>query len=369
MSRPIVAHVYPGNMFGGVESALLGLATGAEGAFEHRFVLFWDGPLAERLEALGREVSRLRPARYSRPASVLRAQLALGRELRRRRPDVLLCHSSWSHALAAPVARLTRLPLVFFQHGPIERPGWLDRLARRGGADLVLVNSQHVARTAPLFPTAKRVVQPLPIVLPEVAPDAGPEARRALEVPDDALLLLIAARLEAWKGHALLLDTLAALPEGLRWRCWIAGAGQTDREKGHEAAMRARVTELGLGDRVRWLGYRNDVPALMEAADLYVQPNLGPEPYGLAFVEALVHGCPVVTTAMGGALEIVDAETGMLRPPDPEALAEAVVSLADPERRASMAAAARRRGRALADPRRRVDELDAHLAALLRGGA
>src|SRR5262249_27853710 len=67
--------------------------------------------------------------------------------------------------------------------------------------------------------------------------------------------------------------------------------------------------------RVQFLGERRDVPALMAAADLLCQANERPEPFGLVFAEALLSGLPVVTPAMGGALQIVDDTCGGLYDP------------------------------------------------------
>ena len=92
---------------------------------------------------------------------------------------------------------------------------------------------------------------------------------------------------------------------------------------------------------ITFLGERSDVPRLMAAADIYCQPNTGPEPFGIAFVEALAAGVPVVTTAIGGAVEIVDARCGILvDAPSPVLVAEALQRLIDsPALRASLAAA------------------------------
>ena len=65
---------------------------------------------------------------------------------------------------------------------------------------------------------------------------------------------------------------------------------------------------------MRFLGERRDVAACMRAADIHCQPNTAPEPFGLAFVEALYAGLPVVTTALGGALEILTDACGVLVP-------------------------------------------------------
>ena len=74
------------------------------------------------------------------------------------------------------------------------------------------------------------------------------------------------------------------------------------------------VARKGLAERVRFLGERADVPDLLGAADIHCQPNSSPEPFGLAFVEALHAALPVVTSDAGGAREIVTPACGVLVP-------------------------------------------------------
>jgi glycosyltransferase involved in cell wall biosynthesis len=74
----------------------------------------------------------------------------------------------------------------------------------------------------------------------------------------------------------------------------------------------ARARAAGFSQQVRFLGERPDVGRLLQAADIYCQPNLSAEPFGLAFVEALAAGLPVVTTRLGAAPEIVDDRCGVL---------------------------------------------------------
>src|SRR5438309_8667446 len=94
--------------------------------------------------------------------------------------------------------------------------------------------------------------------------------------------------------------------------------------------MRRRAFQLGILERVRFLNERSDVPRLLKAADIYCQPNVQPEPFGIALVEALNAELPVVTTSMGGAAEIVDEKCGMLvRPGDSEEIAAKLQRLID----------------------------------------
>ena len=127
------------------------------------------------------------------------------------------------------------------------------------------------------------------------------------------------------KGHSRLLQALATL-KSIRWTCWIVGGPQRESEISYFDNVKSLAGELGIADRVRFLGTRNDVPALLAAADIFCHPNsYPPEPFGIAFVEALQAGLPVVTSAMGGAMEIVSEECGFLLPPEDDiALADAL---------------------------------------------
>jgi glycosyltransferase involved in cell wall biosynthesis len=93
-------------------------------------------------------------------------------------------------------------------------------------------------------------------------------------------------------------------------------------------SVRRAVTAAGLEPRVRFTGERADIARLAAAADIYCQANRDPEPFGVAFVEALGAGLPVVTTAAGGAPEIVADDCGRLvAPGDAAALTTALREL------------------------------------------
>ena len=94
--------------------------------------------------------------------------------------------------------------------------------------------------------------------------------------------------------------------------------------------LKRLASRLGIAERVRFVGERADVARFLAAADIYCQPNVGPEAFGLTFVEAMRAGLPVVTTAIGGAREIVDDSCGVLVPPgDAHALASSLHTLID----------------------------------------
>jgi glycosyltransferase involved in cell wall biosynthesis len=92
-----------------------------------------------------------------------------------------------------------------------------------------------------------------------------------------------------------------------------------------------RAQAHGIADRVRFLGQRSDVGQLMRSADIFCQPNIGPESFGLVFIEAMHCGLPVVTTRIGGAIEIFESDSSgvLCTPGDVDGLADALKSLID----------------------------------------
>jgi glycosyltransferase involved in cell wall biosynthesis len=353
-------HVYPGNLYGGVERMLATFAGVRVERLEQSFALCFEGRLAEEIRASGTPLEMLGDVRVSRPWTVMRARRRLGRLLDEARPDVVICHSSWTHGLFGDVARKRGIPLVFWLHDAVTGQTWADGFAKRTRPDLAVCTSEFARGTLPLL--WKDV--PSDVVYPPVAQaDAGAVDRRLvrarLETPADDVVILQASRMEPWKGHRLLVEGLGRLRDVAGWTAWIAGGAQRPHEEAHLAEMYALAQSLGIAARIRFLGQRDDVPALMAAADVLCQPNLGPEPFGIAFVEAMHAGLPIVATAIGGAREIVDASCGILVPPqDPAALADALRRLiGDPDLRARLGAAGPEHARTLCDPHQQTTKM------------
>jgi glycosyltransferase involved in cell wall biosynthesis len=363
-----VLHVYPGNLYGGVERMLSTSAALQGAGLEQRFALCFDGRLAEEIRASGASLQMLGPVRVSRPWTVVRARRRLARVLDQARPDVVICHSSWAQGLFGDVARARGIPLVFWLHDAVTGRTWADGFARRTRPDLAICTSRFAQGTLQRLwaDVPAEVVYP-PVPRPEPGAVDRTPLRARLDTSADDAVILQASRMEPWKGHRLLIQGLAGIRDVRGWTCWIAGGAQRAHEEAHLAEVYALAQQLGVAQRIRFLGQRDDVPALMAAADVLCQPNLGPEPFGIAFVEAMHAGLPIVATAIGGAREIVDASCGILvAPEDPAALADALRRLiADPALRAQLGAAGPAHARALCDPDQQTQRLREVLANLL----
>ena len=320
-----VLHLYAGNLFGGIERTLLALwrARACAPQMQPHFALCFDAKLAQELRKDDAPVEILGGVRLSRPWTILRAQRRLRNLLARAPFDVVLAHSLWPHVVFAPTVRGAGVPLVTWLHDVPRADGWLESLAQREPPDLMLANSCYTAsRAADVFSGAPVEVQYPAVELPRVQ-------RKPMATERDQFIILIASRLQPSKGHAILLDALPSLPQTLDWECWIAGSPQRPAEHAYVDELRRRALSRGAAGRVHFLGHRDDVPHLLARANVLCQPNTEPEGFGLAFVEALAVGTPVITAELGAARELIDAASGVLVPPnDPRAVAAALAALA-----------------------------------------
>ncbi|HWE37787.1 MAG TPA: glycosyltransferase [Isosphaeraceae bacterium] len=369
-----VLHVGIGNLFGGVETFLVSLGRRRDlwGPARHRFALCVEGRFSRELAEHEVPVTLLGATRVSRPWTVLRARRRLA-DLIRNGPgfDVAICHASWPQAVFGPVVRDAGLPLVFYLHGPTGGGHWTDRWAARTPPDLMIGVSRHTVETGRrIFPNCPAEVLNYPIPWPDADTDdpaVRAEVRTELGASPDDTVIMQASRMEPWKGTDQHLRALALIRDLPGWTCWIAGGSQRPYERRYREELGRLVEELGVADRVRFLGERRDVPRLLAAADILCQANRGPEGFSLAFMEAFHAGLPIVTIAMGGAPELIDETCGVLAPPgDIDAVADGLRKLiVDTDLRRRMGAAARRRVWETSDPATQLGRLVDLLASVI----
>ena len=212
----------------------------------------------------------------------------------------------------------------------------------------VLVTSGYTARRLADFGVSDARVRAIPPGTESAVPASGPPAGAPPA-------LLSVATVTPRKGHDVMVEALG-LVRDLDWTCVCAGS--LDRDDVWVARVRARVSELGLDDRIDFVG-EHDASALegwYRAASVFVLASHY-EGYGMALAEALARGLPVVSTTGGAIPFTVPAETGLLvEPGHPEAFAEALRRMLDPEERDRFAAAALAHGRALPDWDASIDD-------------
>lgn len=364
MSPVRIVQIIPVLVVGGLERVATSLSVGLSRRGEHVVVCSRGRArdvtvLRDELREAGIEVVPI-PRPRPTPRAVLASAYHIARVLRRDSPDVVHAHNP-AAAVAAAVARLLA--------------------ARRSTAIVAtfhgLVEGETRRAVRPLAATADVVVGIGPSASRELA-DAGFPADRLLTVPnaveatvrrsrsevraefglgDETELLVTVGRYTAEKNQKLLLEALAALaPRRPALRALLVGLGPLEDE------LRSRARELGLDDVVSVTGARADAVDLMAAADVVVSTSTR-EGLGLTLLEALTVGTPVVATAVGGVVDVLDGgDAGILVPSEDVAALTAAIDtvLDDPRLREQLVA----RGRAHAAANFGLEAMvDGYLAA------
>lgn len=361
-----VLHLHSGNLYGGIETMLATIARARSDADTHRFALCFDGRLLRALTAARADVGMLAPVRVSRPHTIWRARRRLAALLARDPIDVAITHSPWIHGLTGPTLRAHGVRAVQWVHGPLV--GWPERWARRSPPSALICNSRYTCAALPAhYASLPAEVIHCPADLPQRAtPDERADVRRELQTADDDVVVIQASRLEPWKGHMVHLRALARLAGLPGWTLWVVGGSQRPEEMRLLAELKTFAAAAGLSGRVRFAGEQVNVRRFLAASNIYCQPNVSPEPFGLAYVEAMAAGLPVVASDAGGVREIVDPQTGVLAPPnDVESLSAALHALIqDPSRRRRLGTAGVLRAWSLCDPHRQLASLHRFLTSM-----
>ncbi len=307
---------------GGAEAFFVRLALGLQRAgVEQRLAIRRDAKRAAILRAGGVDVIELPFGGWLDFAT----RPALRRAIATFRPAVVLTWMNRASALcpapggAAPFVQVGRLG------------GYYDLKYYRGCRHLI-ANTEDILRHIVDQGWPRECAHYLPNFVDAVR--AAPVARGALETAADAFVILALGRLHPNKAFDVLLRALADLPRSV---LWLAGSGP------EEAALKRLAHGLGVAERVRFLGWRDDVAALFAAADVLVCPSRH-EPLGNVVIEAWAQDRPVVAAASAGPAALIrEGENGLLAPVDDTAALSAAIRrlMNDPELRRRLAAGGR----------------------------
>lgn len=298
---------------GGSERVLELLVEGLGPDWVERVVLLQDGPAAARLPAGVEVVPVGRRLGLLTGAARLRSHL--------READVV--HANGVKAALVCVLARPAAPVVWVKHDL----SWDGRLGR-----------WIAGRCAAVIGVSRAVVEGLPGA--SVVPNGVPDVTAAPADLGPGPIVLHVGRLHPAKGQHELLAVAPALPAQV-----VFAGGEDPSQRAYAQRVRALA-----GDRVRFLGHRDDIAAVIAAADVVAitsgpdERGMGREGFGLAAIEAFAAGTPVVAYADGALPEVLGDAALLVPPGDRDALAAAITGLlADPERRAALARAGRAR--------------------------
>lgn len=339
---------------GGAEHLLLDLAGAAHASnLELSVVGLTDSPEPvhrDQLLAMGVPVRSLGLTSRWDPRALTRGLQAI----ESLRPDVIHTHMKHADLVGARASRKLGAPMVSTLHiiddasGPVGRAKrWAAGRARDSVAARTLAVSeaqrQWYLRTFPAEPSKVVTVHNGVRSTARVKPEERERLRASLGVPPQTLIAANVAIMRPGKGHDVLLEAVAQLPESSPVVVVLVGDGPERSRLEAQAQADPRVAS-----RVRFVGYRDDVAELLQVVDLMVHPTFA-DALPTALIQGLAAALPIIATRVGGIPEILGEDCGVLLPPgDPRGLAKSLARLAEePERRTAMGGAGRARFEAM----------------------
>lgn len=334
---------------GGAETVLVELAAGLREDFDGIGCVLKPGWTSQALIARGIDVEYLPLKRSFDIGWTMR----LRKLITARGIHLIHAHEFTMNCYATAAAKMANIPIICTVHGKNYYP---DRYYRRAAyrwvarnADAFVAVSDDLRRfltgTIGVMPDRIRVIHNgVQVRMPVKVPTDQAQSRQALGLSGDVVVCTTVAALFEVKGYP---DLIAAAKRVIANRpdvvFLVVGEGQLERE------LKQMVDRLQLRDRVRFLGFRNDVPELLLASDIFILPSYS-EGMPLAVLEAMSSGLPVIGTMVGGMPQVVDdGNTGILvEAGKVDDLASTILALArDPERRTRLGQMGRQRVEAL----------------------
>jgi glycosyltransferase involved in cell wall biosynthesis len=329
-SKPKILHLITRLIDGGAEDELVQSVIGLRGEYEFAIghgAAYTDTHRSTLVEH-GIETIEFPLIRHYNPLTAIGAVGTVAWHLRRGEFDLIHTHSTEAGIIGRIGAQIAGVPAIHTVHGiPFtdDRSRVLNRFVLAGER----IAARHSERIITNTPSIKQAYLDRDIGRPEqytviysgIDIDSFRGASPATDLPGERPRVLMVARLTEGKGFEVLLETVEQLPETAFSVC-IAGDGPMHDD------LEGAITERDLEDKVHLLGYRDDIPEVMAASDVFVLPSFR-EGMPRVITEAMAAGLPVVATDIAGIPDqIDDGETGFLIPTgDSEALASSLGEL------------------------------------------
>lgn len=346
-SAPQVLFLDQTGQLGGAELMLLDIA--AARAADSEVILFQNGDFHHKLE---QAKVTTRVFELNDTASGVDKQAGVRRVIRcipglldlvlrlaqtARSFDVVYANTAKSLIIGGPAAKLAGKPVVFHLHDIIA-DGHFSAINQRAlifcantYASVVVANSEATkdafvrcggrAELCVVVPNGFR------IPMTRSSENQVQALRSNLDIPTDALIVLMAGRLSHWKGQHVLLEALKSVPQA--HAVLLGDALFTDEDREYARKLHVQAAEPALAGRIHFAGFQSETLAYFDLADVVVHASVFPEPFGRVIVEGMLAGKPVIASRAGGAAEILQHEhTGLLVEPGcAKSLSEALLRL------------------------------------------
>jgi glycosyltransferase involved in cell wall biosynthesis len=309
-----------------------------------------------------------------------RALIRLIRLINLEKPEIVHTHTAKAGTLGRLAAKLTGVPIIIHTfHGHVFHSYfgffrtrfflWLERLLAKFTDVVITVSEQQRAEIIRYKIAEPERIIAIPLGLdlkPFVDSAADPnELRRELKIDEHSKLVGIVARLVPIKNHLCFLKAARLVLDRYdNVRFMIIGDGEL------RSSLEQKARDLGIEDRVIFMGFQQNLEKIYAGLDIVTLSSYN-EGLPVALIEAMAAGKPVISTEVGGVVDLIlDGDNGLLVPTnDSKALAEATLYLLEhPKRRKTMGEAGRKKVFPYFDKKRLVEDIDNLYDNLLTGG-
>ena len=347
ITKPVIVQILPALNRGGVERGTVEVADAIVKNGWKSVVISNGGLLTSQLKRIGATVYEV-PVHRKNPFLWGSARRQVKRILQQEGADIVHVRSRAPAWIALPAANSLGIATVSTVHSKFAPANIFKKIynGKMLKTDRVIAISHFVENEIFTHYGKSGVAEKLSVIhrgvdLGMFDPKSVNQQRVIAEadrlgLPDDKSIIMLPARATSWKGHEILIQALAQLPDK---DAILMLLGIEDGPPAYAEKLRTMAVRYGLGGRVRIGAGSRDMPAALMLADVVAMPSIKPEPFGRVAIEALAMGRPVVAFRHGGAVESIDEErTGWLADPlSVDSLAEALqtaLSLTPRKRRA-----------------------------------
>lgn len=320
---------------GGAELALLHLLRHWRNANAEWVVIFLeDGPMVAEVQSFGLEAYVVPAGRLRQAHRFVLTVYQISTIVKQTKIDVLLGWMAKAHLYGSLAAKLSGIPVLWYQHGVPSGTSWEDNIATRLPARGIFACSKTaiIAQQKLLPIRTNRVVYPC-VDLEKFDGerlDKPSQLKKQLKLPTDRKVIGIVGRLQRWKGMHVVVEAMPRiLAQHPNVHCVIVG-GEHSLEADYLPTVERQIESLNLAEHVTITGFQTNIPEWMQAIDIMIHAS-DHEPFGLVVIEAMALGKPLVASASGGPTEIITPEIdGLLTPfGNSSALADAVLRYLD----------------------------------------
>lgn len=319
-AKTLVMHVMPTLGAGGAERVVfdLGMSLPEKGYEVQTVAIIRGGEMESIFRQAGLPVHIL----YRRGIAGISAVFALRRLMHVMGPAIVHTHLFGADFWGSVAARLAGITnIISTEHSINKDYSWKHLWFKRAVVPLfrrfiaVSTETEQYLHAVQYVPQGKVAIVRNGIDMQRII------SRGSRSFANEAVLVIV-ARLIPSKGHRVLFEALSHLLDR-RWRLRIVGNGPEER------ALRDEAERLGVLSRIEWLGFREDVPEILSQADIFCFPSEW-EGLGLALIEAVATGVPVISSDLPSLREVIDeSKASFVLPGDIEGWAEAIRLLLD----------------------------------------